>query len=248
MYTIALVGLDGSGKTTVARHLEKFSPSPCKYLYMGQSIHTNNVILPTTRLARYLKLHVISKDDEKLGNAHTEKPNSGDLHYGYGGRKRGPVRVSVGLLNRIVEAWWRQLLSLNYQLQGYIVVYDRHFLIEAAVEAAISRGKKNNIIHQLEYRIFRLFYPKPKLIIFLDTPEQVLYERKSEATLKSQATRRAAILEVGGRMLNFVIVDANRPLERVIADVMRIIAEFPVSRKLANGNTSKSKSEDKNSA
>ena len=240
MYTIALVGLDGSGKTTVARHLEKFSPSPCKYLYMGQSIHTSNVILPTTRLARYLKLHVISKDDEKSGNTQTEKPNAGDLHYG--GRKRGLVRVSLGLLNRIVEAWWRQLLSLIYQLQGYVVVYDRHFLIEAAVEAAISRGKKNNIIDQLEYWIFRLFYPKPKLIIFLDTPEQVLYERKREATLKSQARRRAAILEVGGRMLNFVIVDANRPLERVIADVMRIIAEFPASRKLANGTTSKIKS------
>ena len=37
LFTVALVGSDGAGKTTIARSLEKTSSLPVKYMYMGLS-------------------------------------------------------------------------------------------------------------------------------------------------------------------------------------------------------------------
>ena len=55
MLTLALVGPDGAGKTTVARTLEEELRPSVKYLYMGVSADSSNHALPTTRLVQALK-------------------------------------------------------------------------------------------------------------------------------------------------------------------------------------------------
>ena len=50
MTTVALIGPDGAGKTTVARKLADVLPVPVRYLYMGVSTDSSNVMLPTTRI------------------------------------------------------------------------------------------------------------------------------------------------------------------------------------------------------
>ncbi|MGH3091699.1 MAG: hypothetical protein ACRDOG_05135, partial [Gaiellaceae bacterium] len=54
-FTVALIGPDGAGKTTVARRLEGSLEGPVKYLYMGVNPDASNHLLPTTRLAHALK-------------------------------------------------------------------------------------------------------------------------------------------------------------------------------------------------
>jgi hypothetical protein len=55
-FTVALIGPDGAGKTTVARRLEQTGLEvPVKYLYMGINADASNHLLPTTRLVRALK-------------------------------------------------------------------------------------------------------------------------------------------------------------------------------------------------
>ena len=49
MASIALIGPDGAGKTTVTRFLEASSLLPFKYLYMGINLEASNVALPTFR-------------------------------------------------------------------------------------------------------------------------------------------------------------------------------------------------------
>jgi hypothetical protein len=55
MFTVALIGPDGAGKTTVGRKLIESFPLPITYLYMGVNDASSNRMLPTTRLARRIK-------------------------------------------------------------------------------------------------------------------------------------------------------------------------------------------------
>src|SRR5436305_15261284 len=49
MFSATLIGLDGVGKTTIAKRLEHALPMPVKYLYMGMNFEAGNCLLPTTR-------------------------------------------------------------------------------------------------------------------------------------------------------------------------------------------------------
>ncbi|MDQ4078675.1 MAG: hypothetical protein M3220_20845, partial [Chloroflexota bacterium] len=55
MFTVALIGADGAGKTTVGKRLEGALPLPAKYIYMGINLESSNLVLPTTRLILEVK-------------------------------------------------------------------------------------------------------------------------------------------------------------------------------------------------
>jgi len=66
MSTIALIGADGSGKTTIARMLLESPPVKMKYLYMGLNTESSNYALPTSRLIYYLKLLKYKKKNKDI--------------------------------------------------------------------------------------------------------------------------------------------------------------------------------------
>ena len=55
MFSIALVGPDGVGKTTISNHLKKSFPLPVKSIYMGLNREASNYSLPTTQWWEKLK-------------------------------------------------------------------------------------------------------------------------------------------------------------------------------------------------
>jgi thymidylate kinase len=69
-------------------------------------------------------------------------------------------------------------------------------------------------------------FPEPDLVIYLDAPPEILYQRKGEATLEYLAKRATAMLLHGKNMDNFILVDAVQPLDQVLADVTNSILEF----------------------
>lgn len=228
MFSVALVGGDGAGKTTVAERLEGSLPFPIKYLYMGLSVHSGNLALPTTRLVRYLKIRSFRKAAEKSGMVPPKVISSHDLHYGEA--ERGKLWIMARFLNRLAEAWYRQLLSFSYQLRGNVVIYDRYFLFETAPEGEDSQAEEQPPLDRLEHWIAYHLYARPSLVIFLDAPAEVLYQRKREATAGYLERRRRVILELGKNMPNFVRVDAAQPLDQVVAEVTQCIVDFNTSR------------------
>lgn len=232
MFTVALVGGDGAGKTTVARSLEKSSLLPVKYMYMGLSPISGNVALPTTRLAGMLRVRAVKKELRKAGKRPPEVISTHDLHYR--SVKRGPAWVAARTLNRLVDSMYRQLVSWKYQRQGYVVVYDRHLVFETARATSDSEAKKRKRLARIQHWLLSNIYPQPDLVIFLDAPAEVLYERKGEATLDYLEERRRVILEQGKQMANFVRVDASQPFDQVLTDVSEHIMEFHASTHARN--------------
>jgi thymidylate kinase len=205
--TIALIGPDGAGKTTIARRLIAEQPLRFRYLYMGVSLTSSNLTLPTSRWAR------------RLQQSERARPS--------GTRKRGFLRSMARLVNRLAEAWFRQLVSWVLQLRGFIVLYDRHFVLDYAPEVVGLREEPlDRRIHR--WLVTRVF-PRPDLIIFLDVPGTILFARKGEMTPAELERRRQGFLRKGARLSGFVCVDANAPLDEVYPRVRDVVNDFVAS-------------------
>lgn len=220
MSSVALVGPDGAGKTTVARRLEAEPGLKVRYLYMGVSIDSSNVTLPTTRWAQRVK-EVLA---ERIGGG-SSGADARDARAAGGqapaddGLPKGRLWATARLLNRIAEEWYRQLLAWWYQLRGYVVVYDRHFVFDFRGSDVEARNRT------LDRRLHRWhlvhLYPRPDLVICLDAPGEVLFARKGEKSPEALEARRQAFLRQGERLEGFVRVDATRSPEEVYAEVLR---------------------------
>jgi thymidylate kinase len=208
MPSIALIGPDGAGKTTLTKRLVRSSGLPLRYLYMGIDISASNVALPTSRLIERARGRVRTKGDAT----------------GVTRRGRGGVTGWILLANRLLEAWYRQVVSWSIQVTGRVVVYDRHFVLDFAPE--VVQDGEGSLPRRVYRWTLRRLYPHPDLVIFLDAPGEVLYGRKGESTIFELERRRQAFLNRGRTMRDFRIVDATRPLEIVYAEVVEIVTSY----------------------
>jgi len=218
MFSVAVIGPDGAGKTTLTRRLESSNLLPFRYLYMGVAISSSNAALPTSLLWNRLK-----EQRRHNGPAARAEPSScRRLQY----NPRHAIRATARLANRLAEEWFRQLISRYYLLCGFVVLYDRHFVFDFAPEISVG-GSLHDRFHR--WYLARC-YPRPDLVLFLDAPGEILFARKGESTVEELERRRQAFLRQGKRISNFIRVDATRPLEQVYGDLCNHIIQFAASK------------------
>lgn len=217
MTTVALVGLDGAGKTTVAKRLEQSLPVPTRYVYMGLNRAASTHLLPTTRLVRALRARTRS------GAAESQAAPSGgqDTSGVESGPRRGRLGRTVRLVNRLAEEWFLQLVVWFHQARGRVVIIDRHFLSDFYGTDVLAGDR--TIGRRLHGLALARLYPKPDMMVFLDAPPEVLFARKGEGTIASLAERREDYLKLREIVPRFAIVDADRPVHDVEDDVARLI-------------------------
>ncbi len=223
MTSVALIGGDGAGKTTVARHLTTNAELRAKYLYLGMSAQSGDHLLPLSRLVLALRRRAYRR--ATLRNT-GETPPSRHIpaaHYEYSNEQRSSWWIAARLVNRFVEAWYRQLISAYFQLRGYLVVYDRHLLFDAG---SLDPGHASLRAAERAYHwLMRTFYPRPDLVILLDASGEVLHGRKGEATPGYLDKERAMYLAQAAAAPAFVRLDATKPLDEVLRDAQAAVAE-----------------------
>lgn len=232
MKTIALIGADGSGKTTVAKKIMQSPPVPLKYLYMGLNIESSNYALPTSRLAYKVKLWEYKRKHKHLKNVELKNISLHQIDDNRRGDPRGKVGATARLVKRVSEELYRLFISWTFQIRGYNVLFDRHFIFDAATSATGEELKKQRFTNKIHRWFLNNVYSKPDLVIFLNAPAEVLYERKHEVDVEYLKTRTETFLKVGKALKNFVIVDTTQPIEKVFNEVNNTIIDFVNNGKL----------------
>lgn len=234
MFTVALVGGDGAGKTTVAKHLQQSLRLPIKYVYMGSSMRSSNVALPTTRLVLFFKRRAFKNRVHATDSMWLDDLPAQDFEYSQA--KHGSLWSCARLLNRLAEAWFRQAVAFKYKRQGYVVIFDRHCFFDSAPDINHSDPQDQRWLDQFYYWIMSHWYPRPDLAILLDAPGELLFERKREASPEYLNRQRKAFLEQGKKLKNFVRVDATQPLDQVFVQVEQGIMNFSMTGDYRKGN------------
>lgn len=213
---IAIVGADGAGKSTITGMLERADlPAPVKRIYMGVNLEASSMMLPTTRLLLAAKQRRGGRPD-LVAEPQRVEPRERPLDTGDAWRSRlkDTARLTVWML----EEWSRQVVAMRYSRRGHIVVFDRHFFADY-YQAEAPAGAQRGLAMRFHQWMLRHAYPKPDLVICLDAPGSVLYARKPEATAEWLEQRRQQYLRLAAVVPAFEVVDVDRPLPQVLADV-----------------------------
>jgi len=198
---VCFVGIDGSGKTTLAKALAavmKEKGIKCKYVY--------NQFNP-----------VISKPFMLLGKTiFLHKKDVFNNYSDYFNAKRKLFK------NNILSRIYKYFILLDYFIQVLFrvciplllnrnIICDRYIhdvLINLAVDLNYSNDKIVNLLKNCLH-----FLPKPDLVFLIDVPEGIGMERKNDVPSIDYLRRRRKIYLDVGRECGSVILDGTKSLE-----------------------------------
>ena len=223
MVTVALIGADGAGKTTIGRRLQEGNAHHIKYLYLGVNPDASNHMLPTTRLI--LKIKRLLGRKTHMGGP----PDRGRLEprrRSLPGRALGATKSALWMSNQLAEEWYRQCLAWYYQCRGFIVLFDRHFYSDYFAHDIAGGGPSRSFSRRVHGFVLKRFYPRPDLVVLLDAPADVLFQRKPEGTVELIDRRRKEYFQLREHVPHFAVVNADQSLETVTREVMKLIDDF----------------------
>ena len=225
-FTVALIGPDGVGKTTIARRLEREFPLPLKYLYMGDNVETSNVMLPTTRWwkQRQRRRHNGHPTPARPAGAAPRRSRPAAAR-----ALRWPLhasRKSLGFVNRILEESYRELVAHAYFRRGTIVLFDRHFVLDFYHFDIDPQAGQRSLKRRLHGFLLRRLSRVPDLVVCLDAPGEVVFRRKGEFSPEFLEMRRQQYREFEHLVQHFELVNADRDLDVVVEEVARAITRF----------------------
>ncbi len=202
----------------MAREVAARSADAVRYVYMGSNTEANRYALPTSRLVHYIK-----------ARRHARRVPDGELD----GRDLGHVETwsnpfvdVLRLLNRIAEEWFRQLVVWRLRRRYRVVITDRHFVLDFALEPLMGGERSGRLADRIHQWMLVNLYPKPDLVLFLDAPAELLYARKRDAPLDYLARRQQLYRRATQRLSQFRAVDAAGSLDAVVESVEGEIAHF----------------------
>jgi hypothetical protein len=190
---------------------------------MGVNLDSSNVMLPTTRLVKVLKRALGAPPDVAGPPDPTRvKPPPRGLVK----RTLAGVKSALRLVYQLSEEWFRQGLTWYYQRRGYIVLFDRHYFSDYYAYDIAHSPKGQPLARRIHGFVLQRLYPRPDLVIYLDAPAEVLFQRKGEGTLDALERRRQEYLQMRDLVRHFVVVDASLPVEEVGRTVAGVISDF----------------------
>jgi thymidylate kinase len=218
--TVALIGPDGAGKTSITKRVAETLPVASRTIYMGVNLESSTLMLPTTRLILMAKRARGGRPDLTV-STRIAKPDAARKPRSK--RALAAVKAGVRMTNWIAEEWFRQAVATRARRRGEVVIFDRHFFADYYAYDVVPRHGPRPLSARVHGFLLAHAYPRPDLVIYLDAPAAVLHERKQEGTLEFLEQRRQDYLSLAGVFDRFVVVDAVRAPDEVAAEVVDVI-------------------------
>jgi thymidylate kinase len=192
-----LLAPDGGGKSTLAAALAGDPWLRARVVYMGGNAKAGGFRLPATA---WLERRLRAARSRRFA-------------------PERPLLRAAGSLNHLTEDLLRYALGEVSKLQGRFVVYDRYFYDTYLSARAQARRVR------LRRWVIGLTCPDPDLVLLLDAPGQVLWNRKHEHTPEFLEKQRQILLGLADRLQNLEVIDATRTAEEVRRQAVAAIWE-----------------------
>jgi thymidylate kinase len=132
--------------------------------------------------------------------------------------KRRPLVRALGALNSLLEQGVRYRVGAYHRLRGRLVVFDRYSagsLMAAQQDGALHKRLRRWALQQL--------CPPPDMVVYLDAPADVLYQRKQEHSPELLERQRQRYLKILDGVTRTAVVDARHGPDEVRRQVSAVI-------------------------
>lgn len=193
---VCFTGMDGTGKTTLAKSLEKSiknSGISCKYIWCGWKGFESFLFSP---IAKIIRNNRESKGGARMRGASIQN----NLLFTY-----------AAWLDYFLRIFPNLLVSLyKYDL----IILDR-YIYDVAIGFSINTDREGK---ELLRRFFYIF-PKPDITFLIDVPEEVAYTRKDDIpSIEYIAKQRAMYLKLLEEY-NIHVLDGTKSKEELLSVV-----------------------------
>lgn len=210
--SVALVGADGAGKSTVAAALAASPRLSVAVRYLGDNPEAGGARLPTTRLIWHLRT------SRGLGPTHGPPSAAPRPTRTFAARLWSAPRTIGLLLNQMAEELWGWVGVRRAVRRGLVVVLDRNWLHDYWFHDVV--GADRSPPQRLHGWWLRRVLPRPDLTVCLDADAEVLHARKPEGRIDDLRSRRQEYLDMAASSRRFVIVDVAQPVDDVVHEVI----------------------------
>lgn len=205
---INVIGIDGAGKTTLAKALakelycddEKVSYKYCQYFA--------KLLYPIKLLAKITVMRKTNEFEDYSDYNKTKKNTS----------SRYPLLANIYAFTWLVDYAIQILFKVSIPIIfGKKLIVDR-YIYDIALNLSLTTNHQISYAHRL-IEIFLRVAPTPDLVIFIDLPEEVAFSRKGDIQdIEYLRERRERYLALSIKY-QFDVVDGDQTVEELLQEV-----------------------------